>query len=99
MTPDVRSVHPHPHPHPRARDDVVFRQLDDQWVIFDPTTDRLHALNLTAALIWTECAGERDVVGIADQVAAAFDPPASLDGVLRDVTATVERFREQGLLV
>jgi hypothetical protein len=75
---------------PRARDDVLFRYLDDEWVIFDPVTDRLHALNLTAALVWAECDGERDV---------AFDPPLPRDRVLDDVRGAIEAFRDEGLLL
>ena len=84
---------------PRARDDVLFRQLDDDWVIFDPVSDRLHALNLTAALIWTECTGERDIDEITNRVATVFEPPQPRDRVLSDVLAAIARFREQGLLL
>jgi hypothetical protein len=84
---------------PRARDDVLFRYLDDEWVIFDPVTDRLHALNLTAALVWAECDGERDVAAIADEVASAFDPPLPRDRVLDDVRGAIEAFRDEGLLL
>ena len=83
---------------PRARDDVVFRPLDDEWMIFDPTTDRLHALNLTAALIWTSCDGQHDLAQIAADVADAFGPPAESDAVADDVQHTVARFRREGLL-
>lgn len=84
---------------PRARDDVLFRQLDDEWVIFDPVTDTLHALNLTAALVWTGCTGDRDVAAIVDDVAASFDPPLTRERVLDDVLGAIERFRKQGLLL
>lgn len=84
---------------PRARDDVLFRHLDDQWVIFDPITDKLHALNLTAALVWSECTGERDLGAIADAVAGAFETAPTRDDVLRDVVTTVGHLREQGLLL
>lgn len=83
---------------PRARPDVVFRQLADEWVIFDPAADRLHALNLTAALVWSFLDGARDVDGIAGEVGRAFDPPRSRADVLADVRAAVGRFAEEGLL-
>jgi hypothetical protein len=83
---------------PRARPDVVFRQLDEEWVIFDPAANRLHALNLTAALVWSHCSGELSVLQIADEVGAAFDPPKTGTEITDDVTAAVERFREEGLL-
>lgn len=84
---------------PKAREDVIFRQLDDEWVIFDPVTDRLHALNLTAALIWAECTGERTVDDIAREIAGAFDPPLRPDTVREDVREAVERFRTEGLVL
>lgn len=83
---------------PRARDDVVFRQLDEEWVIFDPAADRLHALNLTAALVWTHCTGEFDASEIAAAVGGAFDPPVDGAAVLPDVQATLTRFGDEGLL-
>jgi hypothetical protein len=83
---------------PRGRDDIVFRQLDDEWVLFDPKADRLHALNLTAALVWSHCMGELDAGAIADAVGGSFDPPVASVDILADVEATLQRFREEGLL-
>ncbi|UCF40657.1 MAG: PqqD family protein [Gemmatimonadota bacterium] len=75
----------------------MFRQLDDEWVLFDPTADRLHALNLTAALVWSHCTGELDAEAIADAVGGAFDPPVAGADILADVRATLDRFRAEGL--
>ena len=83
---------------PRARDDVVFRQLDQEWVVFDPRSDRLHALNLTAALVWTHCTGELEVSEIAAEVGAAFDPPVPGGEILADVQSAIARFGSEGLL-
>lgn len=82
---------------PRARDDVVFRQLDEEWVIFDPVADRLHALNLTAALVWAHCTGEFDASEMAAAVGGAFEPPVDGATVLPDVQATLTRFGDEGL--
>ncbi len=83
---------------PTARQDVVFRQLDDDWVIFDPAADRLHSLNLTAALVWSHLTGDLAVAEIADAVGASFDPPVEGNAIVRDVHAVLQRFREEGLL-
>ncbi len=83
---------------PRGRGDVIFRQLDDEWVIFDPTTHRLHALNLTAALVWEHCTGDLSVEDIAHAVAGAFDVRVDRAAVVGDVRGAVERFRVEGLL-
>lgn len=85
------------HERPRARDDVVFRALDDEWVLYDPRADRLHVLNLTAALVWAYCGGEQDVSGIADAVGSAFTPPRSGAEVTDDVAAALARFEDEGL--
>ncbi len=83
---------------PRRRDDVVLRQLDDQWVIFDPSTDRLHTLNLTAALVWTHLTGALTTDGIANEVAGAFGSSVAIERVREDVASAIERFRAEGLL-
>jgi hypothetical protein len=83
---------------PHGRAEVVFRQLDQEWVIFDPETHRLHALNLTAALVWEHCTGEMTVPEIASLVADAFPQPVDPDAVLRDVEGSVGQFHAEGLL-
>jgi hypothetical protein len=90
---------PAPPERPRARPDVVFRQLDDEWVIYDPVTNRLHALNLTAALVWEHCTGERTVAEIAGEVLGAFEPAPDPQAVQRDVSDTVQRLLGEGLFV
>ncbi|MGD2175983.1 MAG: PqqD family protein [Candidatus Brocadiaceae bacterium] len=83
---------------PRARDDVVFRPLDEEWVLFDPAADRLHALNLTAALVWTHMTGDATLEEIAAAVGEAFEPAVEGRAILSDVREAVERFRAEGLL-
>lgn len=82
--------------HPRARDDVLFRQVDDEWVVFDPAANELHVLNLPAAIIWSHCDGELDVEQIADRLRDAFD--VQPDRALADVQSALARFRAAGLL-
>jgi hypothetical protein len=83
---------------PRVRDDVVFRELDDEWVVFDPVARRLHALNHTAAVVWEHCGGDLTVGEIADAVRGAFVQPPPADAVRRDVEDVLARFRAEGLL-
>ena len=83
---------------PRGRGDIVFRQLGDEWVIYDPVGERLHTLNLTAALVWTQLSGEHTPDEIAGAVGEAFTPPKSSAEVESDVVDTIARFRESGLL-
>ncbi len=83
---------------PRGRSDVVFRQLADEWVLFDPRDTKLHALNISAALIWAHCDGSYTPDGIAEVLASSFDPPVPISRVRDDVDAVLTRFREAGLL-
>jgi hypothetical protein len=83
---------------PRVREDVVFRELDEEWVVFDPLTRRLHALNVTAALVWEHCGGDLTVSEIVEAVRSAFTHAPGADEVRRHVEEVLERFRAEGLL-
>jgi PqqD family protein of HPr-rel-A system len=82
--------------HPRAREDVMFRQVDDEWVVFDPAANQLHVLNLSAALVWSHCTGDFS----PHEIARALEDAYGLEGerAQADVRAAIERFRGAGLL-
>ena len=83
---------------PKSRSDVIFRPLDDSWVLFDPRAEQLHVLNLSAALVWSYMDGETSPAVIAEAVGSAFDPPQAAEQVLPDVLAMLDRFQEASLL-
>jgi hypothetical protein len=83
---------------PRAREDVVFRAVGDEWVLYDPETRQLHVLNLTAALVWTHCDGDHAVDDMVQAVAGAFPDAPGADGVRDDVRDTLGTFADEGLL-
>lgn len=83
---------------PKAREDVVFRSMADEWVLYDPRSQDLHVCNATAAAIWACCDGTLDAGGIARQLASHLQGAPSSDAVLEDVIHTLERFRADGLL-
>ncbi len=85
-----------PSGHPRARDDVLFRQVDDEWVVFDPAANELHVLNLPAAIIWRHCTGQLSPEEIAERLTEAYSIEA--ERALDDVRTTLSRFEEAGLL-
>lgn len=82
--------------HPRARDDLMFRQVDDEWVVFDPAANELHVLNLSAALIWSHLTGDVSAEEIAGAVREAFG--IEPERAAADVQAALERFESAGLL-
>lgn len=79
---------------PRAREDVVLRKVGEEWLLFDPLQQRIHALNLSAALVWTHCSGDRTAQAIADAVVVAFGTEEARE----HVRPTLERFQDEGLL-
>jgi PqqD family protein of HPr-rel-A system len=85
-----------PASHPRARDDVLFRQVDDEWVVFDPAADQLHVLNLSAALIWSHLSGEHT----PEDIAAVLEEEYGIEArqARADVGAALQRFQAAGLL-
>jgi PqqD family protein of HPr-rel-A system len=74
----------------------MFRQVDDEWVVFDPAANELHVLNLSAAVIWSHCTGEHSKEEIAEALREAFDIGADQAGA--DVRSTLARFWDAGLL-
>lgn len=80
---------------PRSRADVVFRRVGEDWVLFDPATQRLHVLNLTAALVWSFCTGDHDVPAIDEEVRRAFGEAPTGDTGVEDA---LRDFRSAGLL-
>jgi hypothetical protein len=79
---------------PTARADVAFRQVGEDWILFDPGTLRIHPQDVLGALVWSLCDGTRDVKGIEAAVRDSFgiarkDPP---------VAETLRGFLDAGLL-
>ena len=79
---------------PRARSDLVFRRVGEDWVLFDEDGQRLHVLNLAAALVWSHCTGELDLGEIEDSVADAYGEAVESPGV----SEVLDEFRAAGLL-
>jgi hypothetical protein len=79
----------------RARG-LTERLVDGELIIYDPRSQRVHALNPTAAVIWMACADGQDRSVAVDLLCERFgEDRASIE---RDVAATVEMFLTEGLL-
>lgn len=57
---------------PKLRGDIIFRRVEDDFVIYDPVTDRTAFLNLSAAVVVDLCDGTRTPDEIAQESSAAF---------------------------
>ena len=82
--------------HPQVREDVLFRQVDDEWVVFDPAANELHVLNLPAAIVWSHCTGDRSLEQIAARLEKAYG--LNSETATSDVRAALARFEDAGLL-
>jgi len=78
---------------PSPRGAVVSTRLDEDLLIVDSSTGRIHVLNSTAALVWECFDGEVTLDELAADLAEAFHAP--LEAVRAD---TVEMTRELGRL-
>jgi len=83
---------------PHARDDLVFRQLDEEWVVYDPASEQLHVLNASAAVVWLCCTGESTLAEIVDAVGEAFHGDVDRKTLEEKVRQAVGSFAEKGLL-
>ena len=81
---------------PRRADALEIRAVPDGFVVYDPSHDRLHFLNGTAAFVLESCDGATPVGDLPPLLAAAFrlesDPVDEVDACLR-------RLLGEGLLV
>jgi PqqD family protein of HPr-rel-A system len=82
---------------PSLREGLTTVELDGEAVVYDETNGELHHLNAAATIVLSLCDGTLSVEEIASAVSDAFE--LSLDQVLPDVRAAVERFGQAGLLV
>jgi PqqD family protein of HPr-rel-A system len=83
---------------PLAREDVVFRSVGIDWVLYDPRTQDLHVLNVTAAAVWACCDGTATPAAIVKALVEQLEETPDPDVVLDDVTAALGRFRADGLV-
>lgn len=84
---------------PRAREDVILRPLEDEWVLYDPVAQQLHTVNRSAALIWTHCTGDETEADIVAALAAVYEDQVTTEQLAADVTRALAMFRDRGLLV
>jgi hypothetical protein len=54
------------------QDNISWRQLDGEYVLFDRTTGNLHFLNRTAFAAWLSCDGVKDTHEIVQELADRF---------------------------
>ena len=81
---------------PQQRPDLVFRQIDDDFVVYDPVSDHTLLLNASSAAVLELCDGTRTVDDMANEVAAAFQVEPS--AVHAEVVSSLEQFARRSFL-
>ncbi len=76
---------------------VTVRPVEDELLILDSETQRIHQLNPTASFIWRCCGESASEAEIASLLAEKF--AVDKDIALRDVAETLRRLRELKLVV
>lgn len=79
-----------------ARADVVSVEIDQEVVLYDDLSHRLHRLNATGATVWTCLDGSGTLAEIATDIAEVYG--ADEAQVLLDVLEVAREFARQGLL-
>ncbi len=81
---------------PKGRGEVVCREVDDGFILYDPEEGRVHSLNPAAAFIWDSLDGTRPLAEISGDLKKF--PGTEGHDVSADVLKTVTNFQEEGLL-
>lgn len=81
---------------PRLRPDLLFRRVDDDYVVYDPVRDATTLLNMEAAAVLDLCDGEHGPEEIAAELASLMQLP--LSEVATQVQRILGDFRLHGFL-
>jgi coenzyme PQQ synthesis protein D (PqqD) len=80
---------------PAPANGLDVHEVEDGFVVFDASTDRVHYLNPTATVVFSLCDGTRTTEEVAELVRSAWeldDPPVG------DVAACIAQLRDEGVL-
>ena len=80
----------------RKRPDLLVEEIEDEIVIYDPRTHRVHHLNPMASIIWELCDVSPNPKDIAKEIVDALK--ADHLNVEKDVLETLGQLQGKGLL-
>jgi hypothetical protein len=70
---------------PKRVDDLKIDQVDDGFIIYQPSRDRVHYLNHTGILVLELCDGSRTVPEIAEAIQQIYELPAPPEQEVREI--------------
>ena len=71
--------------------------LNEEAILFDPTSTNFFMLNRTSSLIWDNLAEPNSAEALAARICSAFDG-VSQDLALQDVSSTLDQMLSLGLI-
>jgi len=82
---------------PSKKEDIFFRRIGDEMVLYNPEAKFVHIINSTAALSWELCDGSHSLDQIEDAVRAQFEAGIKND-IHKDIQEIVGTFKRLKLL-
>ena len=80
---------------PAPANGLDVHEVEDGFVVFDASNDRVHYLNPTATVVFSLCDGSRTTEEVAELVQSAWElDVAPID----DVAACIAQLRDEGVL-
>ena len=80
---------------PAPANGLDVHEVEDGFVVFDASNDRVHYLNPTATVVFSLCDGTRTTDEVAELVRSAWELDAA---PLDDVAACIAQLRDEGVL-
>lgn len=81
---------------PRLRTGLLCREVEDDFLVYEPDSGEVYLLNATAASIIELCDGKRDAAAIAAEILAVLE--ADAEAVRADVERTLQELDDKQLL-
>ncbi|MDA0748181.1 MAG: HPr-rel-A system PqqD family peptide chaperone [bacterium] len=78
------------------RNELPNHKIDDDLVLYDPATDRVHTLNPTARLIWEGCDGTAEIEDLVHALTTRYE--ISFETARTDVEQTLQQLLDMGLI-
>ncbi|MFZ7111191.1 MAG: PqqD family protein [Desulfatiglandales bacterium] len=82
---------------PQKKPNVHARKLGDEWLLYDPETERLHIVNQTAEYVWRLCDGKNSLEKIKAELRTRYDI-ADEQQLHNDLTSILNEFDQIGVL-
>ena len=81
---------------PISRENLLFKEMDDGGVIYEPALEKCHSLNATSAYIWSLCDGNYEIREIIEMIKNDFAEFTSAPE--QAVEEIINKFEELNLL-